>query len=413
LEIYAGCRFTGKVKTNNSITMRLFTIAILVFLASCTVQQKVTEPIVASYNHEIRQTLQKHILEEAKWALKQEPVTVTAKTSPRSAGGKHDFFSEGDYWWPDPQNPEGPYIQKDGMTNPDNFVAHRHAMIRFSRIVGALASAYKISGDEKYVQHALKHCRAWFVDTATLMNPNLLYAQAIKGRFTGRGIGIIDAIHLMEVTQGLTAMQQAKSMKEEDMSAIKSWFAQFLQWLTSHQYGKDEMNAANNHGTCWVMQAAAFSKFTDNKQLMKFCRDRYKTVLLPNQMAADGSFPLELKRTKPYGYSIFNLDAMATICQILSTEEDNLWTYQTPDGKSIKKGIEYLYPYIKDKTKWPYKQDVMYWNEWPVAQPFLVFGADAFDHKEWLETWKKLEHAPKVDEVIRNLPVRNPVLWLN
>jgi hypothetical protein len=71
------------------------------------------------------------------------------------------------------------------------------------------------------------------------------------------------------------------------------------------------------------MQVAAFAKFTDNDTLMKFCSDRYKNVLLPNQMAADGSFPQELRRTKPYGYSIFNLDAMATICQTLSSEKDN------------------------------------------------------------------------------------------
>jgi hypothetical protein len=394
--------------------MRLLTIAILVFLVSCTSQKKVADDAsMTSFDKEVKQTLHKHIIKEAAWALGLEPITVTAQTSLRSAGGRHDFFSEGDYWWPNPQSPDSPYIQKDGMTNPDNFVAHRHAMIRFSRIVGALASAYKITGDEKYVTHALKHCRAWFVDTATLMNPNLLYAQAIKGRFAGRGIGIIDAIHFMEVVQGLMAMQDAKSMNKDDLTAIKNWFAQFLQWLTTHQYGKDEMNAANNHGTCWVMQVAAFAKFTGNNQLMDFCRDRYKTVLLPKQMADDGSFPLELRRTKPYGYSLFNLDAMTTICQILSTKEDNLWVFQTADGKSIKKGIEYLYPFVKDKKKWPGKQDVMYWDEWPVAHPFLVFGADAFDQRDWLETWKGLEHAPKGDEVIRNLPVRNPMIWLH
>lgn len=201
-------------------------------------------------------------------------------------------------------------------------------------------------------------------------------------------------------------------MDRQALEAIRRWFEQYLQWLTTHQYGKDEMNAKNNHGTCWVMQTAAFAKFTRNEKLMRFCRDRYKTVLLPNQMAADGSFPQELRRTKPYGYSIFNLDAMTTICQILSTIEDNLWSYATPDGRNIQKGIEYLYPFIADKNKWPGKPDVMYWENWPVAQPFLVFGASAYDKKEWLKTWKALEHAPKVEEVIRNLPVRHPLIWL-
>jgi hypothetical protein len=72
------------------------------------------------------------------------------------------------------------------------------------------------------------------------------------------------------------------------------------------------------------------------------------------------------------------------------SDKDNLWTYQTADGRSIKKGIEYLYPFIADKTKWPHKQDVMYWENWPVAQPFLLFGADAYKNKEWFNTWKKI-----------------------
>ena len=84
-----------------------------------------------SFNNQIISTLKPSILKEADWALTQKPVTVTAVSSLRSAGGKHDFYSEGDYWWPNPSDPIGPYIQKDGMTNPENFVAHRQAMILF------------------------------------------------------------------------------------------------------------------------------------------------------------------------------------------------------------------------------------------------------------------------------------------
>ena len=168
------------------------------------------------------------------------------------------------------------------------------------------------------------------------------------------------------------------------------------------------MNAANNHGTCWVMQVSSFASFTNNQRLLTFCRDRYKQVLIPSQMAASGSFPLELRRTKPYGYSIFNLDAMTTICQILGGD---LWNYKT-DTQSIRKGIEYLYPFIRNKQAWPLPPDVMYWDEWPVAPPFLIFGAVRFNNREWFNTWKKLEHAPINEEVIRNLPVRNPLIWM-
>lgn len=394
--------------------MRITITLLFCFLFGCAGPHKaVNTSMSTAFAEDITETLRKQMVQEADWAMKQEPITVTAETSQRSAGGKHDFFSEGDYWWPNPKSVDSPYIQKDGMTNPENFVAHRHAMIRLSKIVGALASAYKLTGDEKYVQQALKHCKAWFVDTATRMHPNLLYAQAIKGRFSGRGIGIIDTIQLMEVVQGLEAMLHAKTINANDLASIKNWFEQYLQWLTTHKYGTDEMNAENNHGTCWAMQVACFAKFTGNQKLMDFCSERYKKVLLPNQMAADGSFPRELKRTKPFGYSIFNLDAMSTLCQILSTKENNLWNYQTADGRSIKKGIEFLAPYLADKNKWPYPHDVMYWEAWPVAQPSLVFGAVAFNNKNWLDTWKRLSHNPTEEEVIRNLPLRHPLIWFN
>ena len=362
---------------------------------------------------DVKQLDRNRVLKVADGYLKEEPVTVTAASSPRSAGGKHDFFSEGDYWWPDPANPDGPYIQKDGMTNPDNFVAHRHAMVRMSRIVAALTAAHRITGDAKYADHAIKHLKAWFVDDATKMNPHLLYAQAIKGRHTGRGIGIIDTLHLIEPARAAQLLEKSGHLKGDDLAGMKKWFADYLTWMTTHKYGIDEMNAQNNHGTCWVAQVAAFASFTGDEEKLALCRKRYKEVLLPDQMADDGSFPRELKRTKPYGYAIFNADAMATVCHILSTKDDNLWAFETPDGKSMRKGVAWLYPYIADKSKWPYKQDVMYWDQWPVRSPVLLFGGLAYDQQQWLDTWKTLEANPTNEEVLRNLPIREPVLWVD
>src|SRR6201989_32308 len=132
------------------INMRLFVCLLFVGLIG-----RAEEPVVAT-------TLRPFVVKEAAVAMKKAPVTVTASHSPRSAGGRHDFFSEGDYWWPDPVSADSPYIQKDGQTNPDNFVQHRLAMIRCSRIVGALASAYVLTGEDRYVTQALRHARAWF-----------------------------------------------------------------------------------------------------------------------------------------------------------------------------------------------------------------------------------------------------------
>lgn len=237
------------------------------------------------------------VLKAANRYLKEQPITITASSSPRSAGGLHDFFSEGDYWWPDPQNPTGPYIQRDGMTNPNNFVDHRRYLMRLSVQVPALAAAWKLTKDERYAKHAVKHLHAWFVDDKTRMNPNLQFAQAIHGRFTGRGIGIIDTIHLVEVAQAIEWLKDSRAMSTDELGGITKWFIDYLEWMTTSKNGIDEREAKNNHGTCWVMQVAAFARLVGNRELLNYSRERFKIVLVPNQIATDGSFPEELRRT--------------------------------------------------------------------------------------------------------------------
>ncbi|HEY8185116.1 MAG TPA: alginate lyase family protein [Pyrinomonadaceae bacterium] len=352
------------------------------------------------------------ILKAANQYLKEAPITITASRSSRSAGGPHDFFSEGDYWWPDPQNPDGPYIQRDGKSNPENFLDHRRYLMRLSVQVPALAAAWKLTGDSRYAKHAVLHLRAWFLDPETRMNPNLQYAQAIHGRFTGRGIGIIDTIHLVEVARAIEVLQSSQTLTGAESKSIKQWFSDYLEWLTTSKNGIEERDAKNNHGTCWVMQVAEFARLTENRELLAYCRDRFKTVLVPNQIAEDGSFPQELRRTKPYSYSLFNLEAMATICQILATPEQNLWAFSLPDGRGIRKAVAYMYPYIKDKKSWPLAKDVMYDAEWPMRHNSLLFAGLALGNTEYLTLWKTLKADSDVEEVIRNFFVRQPVLWV-
>ena len=361
----------------------------------------------------LREGERRRVLPAANRYMSEAPVTVTATSSPRSAGGRHDFFSEGDYWWPDPKNPDGPYIRRDGETNPANFVGHRQAMVRLSLQVPALTAAWLLTKERRYADHAVRHLGAWFVDPATRMSPHLLYGQAIKGHFTGRGIGIIDTLHLVEVARAASVLETSGAMSPDDRTGVRDWFTRYLTWMTTHQYGIDERNAQNNHGTCWVAQVGEFARYTGDDTLTSFCRERYKTVLVPGQIAADGSFPLELARTKPYGYSLFNLDAFAIVCQSLSTPQDNLFSWELPDGRGIRKASEFMFPYIADKTRWPHKPDVQYHENWPVRHPSLLFTGLALGRIEYLQVWQRLEADPTVDEVIRNFVVRQPLLWIS
>jgi hypothetical protein len=241
------------------------------------------------------------------------------------------------------------------------------------------------------------------------MSPHLLYSQAIHGRFTGRGTGVIDTIHLVEVARAIEVLEPALS--KSDLAGIKKWFADYLKWMTTHQYGIDERDTKNNHATCWVMQASAFARLTGNQEIMAYCRNRFKTVIAPGQIAENGSFPEELRRTKPYGYSLFNLDAMSAICQILSLPGDNLWTWELPDGRGMRRAMLYMFPYIRDKKLWPRPPDVMYDKEWPMRQCSLLFAGQALGKAEYIELWKTLKPDSDVEEVIRNFFIRQPVLW--
>src|SRR6266487_3290131 len=212
----------------------------------------------------------------------------------------------------------------------------------------------------------------------------------IHGRFTGRGIGIIDTIHLVEVARAIEILEPARILRPAEIESIKQWFADYLTWMTTSKNGLEEREAKNNHGTCWLMQVAEFARLVGNRGLIDYCRDRFKTVIVPGQIAGDGSFPQELRRTKPYGYSLFNLEAMAAVCQILSTPADNLWTFELPDGRGMRKAMDFMAPYIRNKKSWPHQPDVMYDEYWPLRQRSLLFAGLALERSEYIELWKKL-----------------------
>jgi hypothetical protein len=278
--------------------------------------------------------------------------------------------------------------------------------------VAALAAAYRITGDDRYVATAVPLLEAFFLDPATRMNPSLTYAQAIPGVSPGRGIGIIDALHLIEVPAAIKAMEGSKAFPPEMAAALRGWFRQLADWMVTSKNGKDEAKTKNNHAVAYFLQLAAYADFVGDEEKLAECRRRFKEVFVAEQMAADGSFPLEMARTKPYGYSIFQLDNMTMLCQLLSTDADNLWEFTLPDGRGIRKAVAFLNPYIADKTKWQLKPDVQAWEGWPARQPHLLFAGLAFGEQGYLDLWRRLPADPTDAEVQRNIGITQPILWL-
>lgn len=352
------------------------------------------------------------LMEKAQAAMKAPVLHITDVHNPRSEGGPHDYYSNGDYWWPDPDSPDGlPYIQKDGQTNPGNFNSHRIIMRQMRTNVVFLASAYCLTGKEAYAEKAVLHLKEYFLDEETYMAPHLSYAQAILGICSGRGIGIIDTLHLVDVVFAVEKLKASRSMKTEIYFGLKKWFTKYLGWMLTDSNGIQEMNKDNNHGVCFFVQAAAFALFTDNERIVDFCRDYYKKQLL-RQEAEDGSFPRELGRTKPYNYSIFVVDNMVSLCHLLSKPDDNLWEYVSEDGRSIKKALDFITPYILDKDCWPYPPDVMHFDAFPARSGFMLLAGCSLGRKELLELYYRLPEESTDEEARRNIAARQPLLWM-
>lgn len=344
------------------------------------------------------------------------PPAITDHVATNSAGGLHDFFSQADYAWPNPTNASGrPFIGRDGESNPDVFSDHRLAMRHMKDAVAALTAAHVLTGDDKYVRKAAEFIQVFFLDEKTRMNPSLPYAQAVLGAQTGNAYGVIDTLHLAELAVAARWLEKSPAFPPAVDRGLKKWFADYCGWITTSEPGIKEMNNANNHSMACYVQLASFARFTGDAQLLEQCRTRFKEVLLPRQMTNNGSFPLELKRTKPYGYSIFQAENVAMLCVLLSTTNEDFWKFTLPDGRSPKTMMDFIYPYLADKKQWladGRPKDVMHWNDWPMRQPCLIFAYAEFGDKKYLDLWKKLDADPADLEVRRNVAVTQPLLWL-
>ena len=317
---------------------------------------------------------------DAQKALTAGPFSVTTKTVTPPSGDKHDYMSQAPYFWPDPKSANGlPYIRRDGERNPEiDKINNHHVKDQMEAAVETLALAYHFKRDEIYAEKAAQLLRTFFLDPATRMNPNLQYAQGIPGINTGRGIGLIETRGLTRVVDAIGLLRGSKAWTATDQKGMEEWYGKFLQWMLESENGRDEAAAKNNHGTYYDVQVVSFALFLGKKDLAKSVLEAAKKKRIAVQIEPDGRQPLELVRTKAWSYSIGNLDGLMQLARLGESLDVDLWNYETADGRSIRKALDFLAPFAVVEKKWTYQQ----LGEWPPQMLFPLIRRASAHYKD-------------------------------
>ncbi len=402
---------------------RLFRLTSCLFLIFCTTvlycQLGNKQPLLYAFDGKIIQENKgkikdkkvelipsyKELISDADKAMLFGPVSVMEKLNIPPSGNKHDYMSLAPYFWPDPTKPNGlPYLRKDGETNPEvKDYKDKEYLPALCEIVYTLSLANYFSEEDKYAKHAIKLLQVWFLDTATKMNPNLNFGQAIKGQNVGRGAGLIDTRHFVKLIDGINLLKHSGNLSSKDYGALQTWFAEFLTWMQTSEVGLQEMNAKNNHGVWYDAQRISMALLTNQNDLAKQVVNNVKKRI-NNQMDSNGFFPAELERTISLHYSLFVLEPLMQIAQMAKIVQVDLINYQSPNGNSIKKGVDTLLPYLMMEKTWIGQQIKPFdFNE---GIPFLAMSSVVFNCIKCKDAIKKI-HPIKSESLRIHLLTKN------
>ena len=317
---------------------------------------------------------------EADAALKMKPLSVMDKSRAAPRSDKHDYFSYGPYWWPDPSKADGlPYVRRDGQINPESKKdTDDRTWGRTAGAIETLSLAYFFTHHEPYAAKAALLARVWFLDPATRMNPNMDHAQAVPGINNGRGIGLIETRNLPTIVDSLALLADSPAWTDADQAAFKHWLENYFAWLQKSANGVDEHRQPNNHGTWYDVQAAylalALGKTSEAKEILTTSLKSR----LSSQVEPDGSQPRELVRTKSFEYSLFNLEALLACAQLSDKAGVDWWNFSTQDGSSLHAALAYLAAYANPEKPWP-KKDLVHPSRTRLLPLFAIYLAHHYD----------------------------------
>ncbi len=300
----------------------------------------------------------KKLIVAANKALTLEANPVVNKTMMPPSGDKHDYISLAPYFWADSTKPNGlPWISKDGQVNPlsrgnNTDQARMHEMWS---ALHHLSMGYYFSKDLKYANKAKEIIQLWFIDEATKVNPNINYGQGVPGGVNGRPFGVIEWVEISRLVTTIQLLERDKLLTPTFKNCVDKWLSDYTNWLRTSKIGMEEDAQPQNHGNWYDFQVVGLLRYLGKNEEAKEKVEAAKKRIA-SQIQPDGSMPLELRRTKSVYYSEMNLRAMTFVTEMGRSLGVDLWTYETPDGRSMKKAFDYLRPFALGEKEWTYKQ---------------------------------------------------------
>ncbi|MDN3643194.1 alginate lyase family protein [Lutimonas halocynthiae] len=345
-------------------------------------------------------TALKEIVKDADAALEQPVANVVDEGALPPSGDPHDYYSYSPYWWPNPENPDGPYIWRDGEVNPDRNTSDIVRIKAMVDRVTSLVPAWYFTGDERYAESAVEQIRAWFLDPATNMNPNVQFGQKRRGHNYNSPSGVLEAWRMRWVIDCAILLESFPGWTEEDANALRSWFSQFATWMVESPTGIEESMQPNNHGSWYNAQLILYALYGENFDLARKQLDGMPARIF-SQVFIDGRQPQELIRTRSLSYSIYNARALITVARLGRHLDYDLFAYRSLEGRSIRLAVDYMTPFILGEKEWPIMQlrthsngsaAQLYWN-----------AAKGFQDPEYAKLLRKLPESPLPSSIVQLL----------
>jgi hypothetical protein len=148
-----------------------------------------------------------------------------------------------------------------------------------SDTVEKLAIAYYFTQNETYAAGAAATLRAWFLDPASMMNPNMEFAANIPGGANGSYSGIIATTFRWsaKLTDSEALLRGSRHWSEQESVQFQAWNRNYLQWFLTSKPANKEANSTNNHFTWMEVQALALALSTGSDAIAEELAGRVRS----------------------------------------------------------------------------------------------------------------------------------------